>query len=212
MKIKNKKTLGSIISLLLFIYFTTYSIISLYNNSNNVKYYYIGMIISYLIFDRIRNYYIKPIPIRIYNRLYRIIRWFPILWKQYDFDYIYALDVFKFQLKNIKDHLNSKYSYTENSKHYASRIDTILKLMEKVYNEDYSYIDDEFNSKYPKRELYVDENHYLQHKYEGVTDSEEIIKLDKIYHEMFLEGIKKHEKAHKILWKLIEHNIRNFWS
>ena len=32
-----------------------------------------------------------------------VFRWLPIIWKQYDFDYHYSLEVFKFQLKKQAD-------------------------------------------------------------------------------------------------------------
>ena len=72
-------------------------------------------------------YFIK----RKYNNIKNIIKWLPILWNQFDFHYIYAIDVFKFKLLNIANHLESNNANCLYAKHKASRIHTIIRLMEK---------------------------------------------------------------------------------
>lgn len=206
------KLINSLLSLILFSYATFVAFRNILNNDDFGFALFI-MIISYLIFDRIRNYGVKTIFTRFYHRTCKIIRWIPFLWKYYDFDYRYAIDAFAFQLKHIQKHLESENSFGMNAKNKAKRIDTILKLIQKVYDEEYAmeYMD-EFNKNNPKYILYIGQNNYLKNKYENVTDPDKIKELDKIYHNMFLASQKKQEKAHELLWKLIAHNIRGWWD
>ena len=79
-----------------------------------------------------------------------MIRWIPFLWKHYDFDYMYAIEAFKFQLNNIAKFLESENSLDSGSKEKAKRIRTVIALMDKVYDDYYAmeYID-EFNKNIP---------------------------------------------------------------
>jgi len=159
-------------------------------------------------------YYIK----RKIQQIKNLIRWFPIIWNQYDFDYSYALDVFKFQLQNISKYLKSDRAVCQSNLQRAERIDMIVKLMDKVYNEDYCL------EWIPKmEELYgkgcmefvhkpiEDKPHLttLTFKYETFDNKEEIRLKSR---EILNETQAKQDRAHKLLWKLVEHNIQTFWD
>lgn len=206
------KLINSLLSLTLFFYATFVAFRNMFNG-NDFGFALFVMILSYFIFDRVRNYNIKTLFQRFYERTYKIIRWLPFLWKHYDFDYMYAIDAFKFQLNNIAKSLESENAFGCRSKEKAKRIRTVIALMDKVYDEYYAmeYMD-EFNKKHPKYITFIDSDGYFKHKYDGVTDSIKEKELDEIYGEMFLESQKKQEKAHDLLWKLIAHNIRGWWD
>ena len=74
-----------------------------------------------------------------------VIKWLPVIWNQFDFDYRYSIDVFKFQLQKTADHLNSDNAYTLSAKDNARRLQTIIDLMDKVYEEEYGieYFDED---------------------------------------------------------------------
>jgi hypothetical protein len=152
-------------------------------------------------------------------RIKNIIKWIPILWNQFDWDYNYALEVFKFQLKKTSEYLNSDDARTLSAKFYSGRINTIIKLMNKVYEDDYSmeYLD-KVKALYPelsfKTKFIETEKGNFSIKYEfELSESEEVI--DKVNASLDLHrklSYEKQEKAHRILWKLIERNIRNLWD
>jgi hypothetical protein len=50
---------------------------------------------------------------------------------------------------------------------------------------------------------------YLRFEYEKWDNEEEI---DKMYSKLIAESRSKQDKAHKLLWKLVEHNIRKMWD
>jgi hypothetical protein len=49
----------------------------------------------------------------------------------------------------------------------------------------------------------------LRWEYEKWDNSEEISEVQK---KLFLESNEKQKRAHKLLWKFIEHNIRHWWD
>lgn len=158
---------------------------------------------------------------RKYRQIRNILRWIPILWNQFDFDYNYALDVFKFKLLNMADFLESDKARCEGAKDRGKRIRTIVRLMDKVYNEDYGM---EYHSKleeiYGKEAFeseFIDTNDgtdssRLKYAYELTESKEKIKEINIVKSRLYQESRDKQERAHKLLWKLIEYNIRDFWD
>lgn len=163
---------------------------------------------------------------RVWGKINRIIRWIPIIWKSEDWDSGHAIDVFKFKLKEIEKYLSDESKcYSVNHKHHASRVRTAIKLMDKVYDEEYAleYFD-KMKKLYGKSEIEFVETedskdkeerfklYTLVYKYEKDYTDDEIAKIESHRNELFLESHKKQERAHKLLWDFIEHNIRHWWD
>ena len=154
---------------------------------------------------------------RIFRKLKRLIAFIPVIWKSEDYDYRYALDIFKFQLLRLADYIESQDRYVGN-KNDVARIRTVCRLMDKVYDEEYGC---EYQNKL--KELYGervldwwfedagrgDDSSYLRYEYEKWDNSEEIKKVER---KLFLESKDKQKKAHKLLWDFIEHNIQKWWD
>ena len=153
---------------------------------------------------------------RKYRQIQRVIDFLPLIWNGFDFDYQYSIDLFKKQLERTANYLDSNRSYSMDAKNRASRIRTAIRLMEKVYEEDYSH-------EYVKKleQLYgedvldwiavnVDKNEYeLKPKYEKWDNRDEI---DEMKIKLFKEANEKQKRAHKLLWRYIEHNIQYWWD
>lgn len=156
-----------------------------------------------------------------------VFRWLPIIWKQYDFDYNYSLEVFKFQLKKQAEFLESDRAVTMCAKDKAKRIRTIIKLMEKVYEDDYSmeYVD-KLKELYGEDVLEVsfietDDTTFndfsgkteklfsMRYKYETWDNADEI---EKVKGQLIKESHDKQMRAHKILWSMIEKDIQTWWD
>lgn len=98
------------------------------------------------------------------NRIKNLFRWIPVIWNDYDFDHSYIYEILKFKLKNQAEHLKNGYSDFD---HEYERLQTIIRLMDRVQNE-----------------YYID---------------------------TFLDA-KKHNKARKLLFKMLEENIEKYWD
>jgi len=156
-----------------------------------------------------------------------VFRWLPIIWKQYDFDYNYSLEVFKFQLQKQAEFLESDRAVTLCAKDKAKRIRTVIKLMDKVYDDEYgmeyqdilkemygedvlevSFVetgDTTFNDFSGKTEKLFS----VRYKYETWDNAEEI---SQIKDELFQMSKEKQNRAHKILWSMIEKDIQTWWD
>jgi hypothetical protein len=150
------------------------------------------------------------------RKIKRLIRYLPVIWKSYDFDYSYATELFQMKLEDIATFMESDKAMTVRAKQNAKRIRMIVRLMNKVYNEDYALA-------YQEKlvELYgdsVNEIHWdkllsggseLRWEYESWDNAEEI-SAKKL--ELLHQSYEKQKRAHRLLWKLIEHNIKHWWD
>ena len=46
------------------------------------------------------------------QQIKNILKWIPVIWRTFDWDYRYSLDVFKFQLQNQINFLESDRAYS----------------------------------------------------------------------------------------------------
>lgn len=155
---------------------------------------------------------------RKYQQIGRVIDFLPIIWKGFDFDYHYSLELFKKQLERQAEYLESGEAYSSDAKHYASRIRTTIRLMDKVYGEDYEmeWID-KLEEQFGKEVLdwgFEDTgdgtgSSFITQKYEKWDNAEEIGKVKTV---LVKQSRQKQKKAEKLLWKFIEHNIRYWWD
>lgn len=75
----------------------------------------------------------------IYVNIKRIISWIPILWNNYDWDYIYFLDVMKFKLEKMYTFYTSGSAYSISSSPIAKDIKLAIVLINRIDKN--SYVD-----------------------------------------------------------------------
>ena len=152
-----------------------------------------------------------------FKQLKRSLGYFRASWGGYDWDYNYSINMFKYSLTRLQKHIDSNSHFIE-SKQSARRLKTIIDLMKKVYDDRYAL---EYQGK--MKALYGEDvldfwfedtgrgngTSYLRFEYEKWDNEEEI---DKMYSKLIAESRFKQDKAHKLLWKLVEHNIRKMWD
>lgn len=157
---------------------------------------------------------------RKYRQIKRVIDFLPIIWKGYDWDYRYALELFQHQLKRTADYIE-KDGYQVGAHNKASRIRTAVELMEKVYDEEYKFeyatkIEEKYGPSEIKYESFEDEDgEYFDIFDEFTTNDyteEELLLIREEKNTLTHESYAKHKRAHKILWKYIEHNIQRWWD
>jgi len=161
---------------------------------------------------------------RKYRQIQRVIDFLPMIWKGFDFDYRYSIELFKKQLERQAKHLESERAHTLSAPINAQKIRTAIRLMNKVYDEEYGmeYMDtieklygkthyDFVNlgevSKRTGEELYE-----MKVWNENVVDEEHQKDIEKVRREMMLLSRDKQKRAHKLLWDFIEHNLQNWWD
>lgn len=156
---------------------------------------------------------------RKYRQIKRVFDFLPIIWKGYDWDYRYAIELFQHQLKRTADEIE-KNGYHANKETTVNRIRTAVELIEKVYDEEYRFeYATKIEEKYgPSKTDFIE----LEERGETYTELVEVFEQDYTDTELSLiaeeknammhDSDAKHRRAHKILWKYIEHNIQTWWD
>lgn len=150
-----------------------------------------------------------------YFRIKRLVRYVPIIWNSGDFDYRYAIELFRMKLEDIATFMESDKAWSATAKQDARRIRTAIQLLENVYDEKYSteYFDI-MQSTYGENcmDFNFDEKYKINRlKYEFETwdnADEMLIHLNKLQKQCW----KRQEKAEKLIWRFIEHNIVRWWD
>jgi hypothetical protein len=159
-----------------------------------------------------------------FRRIYNLYRWAPIIWRDQDWDHSYIYEILKFKLKNQAEYIGDKNRHTT-AKRDAEIMMLCVRLIDKVQNEFYSteyfkYCESELN--------FVDsKNHPGYYELVGEIFSEDFDDYFKKYpliyrlvpdlkasREKIAFQIAKinEERAHKLLFKILEQNIRRWWD
>jgi hypothetical protein len=172
-----------------------------------------------------------------------LIKWFPVIWKDRDWDDHYIFEVFKFKLEKQAKYIKEKGFHT-NSDLDAKRMMLCVKLMEKVQEEFYvmEYMDyedkdfffvptgddieDVLDGYYMETRLKKENLNDFFKKYPLVYKK---IVTDKKYHIFKIDnedltsyevksrialniGRYNHERARKLLFKILSENIERWWN
>lgn len=163
-------------------------------------------------------YWIK----RKYRQIERTLSFLPLIWKGYDWDYRYGIDLFQHQLKRTEKNIRENGNHVGNH-NTASRIKTAVDLMQKVYDEDYQMEYQDVLEKMYGKSLYefveLDEKdkkgdpyYSLKITNELAVDEKHQEEIDEVRNQMMIHSHEKQKRAHKLLWDFIEHNIQRWWD
>jgi hypothetical protein len=126
-----------------------------------------------------------------------LINWLPVIWIDRQYDHYFIYNILQFKLEKQAKYI-SKYSHHVDRNYDVMKINTCVRLIKKLKNDEY------------EMEFYD----HLKKKY-GISNVNFIkatpaIKKD--CKEMMKTSIEKHKKAKRILFKLLESNIENWWD
>jgi hypothetical protein len=159
-----------------------------------------------------------------FKRIYNLYRWFPIIWNDQDWDDHYIFEILKFKLKNQAEYIGGKDRYI-GAKRDAEIMMLCTRLIDKVQDEWYGreYLD------YQKSEMKFtpSESHPGSYEMEFEELSEHYDDYFKKYPLIYrmvpdLNASKdriafqiakiNEERAHKLLFTILEQNIRRWWD
>lgn len=144
------------------------------------------------------------------KKLIRIIKIIPILWKLDEDNFTSPINLFRYQLIQLANNFEKQgrlYEY--------GRIETIIKLMDKVYNYQYatSFKKDitEFYGEFDFNIIKKD-NKDFEFKIDWKSDMSDVMKekLNEVVAQSFSISSQKQQKAHTLLWKMIDRYIQSF--
>jgi hypothetical protein len=158
-----------------------------------------------------------------FRRLRNLYRWFPIVWKDQDWDHYFIYEVLKFKLKNQAEYIGKKGNHLS-AKRDAEIMMTCVRLIDKIQDEYYA-------SEYFE--------YYKSHLEFKKLENSELFEISETVTSEALEGyFKKYpliyrlvpdlaapksriafqmakinqERAHKLLFKIIQENIQSWWD
>jgi hypothetical protein len=165
-----------------------------------------------------------------FRNIHNIYRWFPIIWKDRDWDDHFIWEILKFKLTNQAKYIGHHNRHTS-AKRDAQIMNTCVKLIDKIQNEYYNseYIDyhnnrfhfDDCKDKPGYKQLRIEEvseryDDYFKlypRIYKQVINSDKLIfnKKNRAGIAMNIAHI-NHDRARKLLFKIIEQNIERWWD
>jgi len=158
-----------------------------------------------------------------FRRLRNLYRWLPIVWKDQDWDHYFIYEVLKFKLKNQAEYIGKRGVHLS-AKRDAQIMMTCVRLIEKIQDEYYA-------SEYFE--------YYKSHLEFKKLENSELFEITETVTSEALEGyFKKYpliyrlvpdlaapksriafqmakinqERAHKLLFKIIQENIQSWWD
>ena len=163
-----------------------------------------------------------------FGRIYNLYRWFPIIWKDQDWDDHYIWEILKFKLQNQAKYI-SKHDRHTRAQRDAWLMLLCIKLIEKIQTEYYSgeymgYEETEFRFKSSTRCVDCKELDIVT-----ISDNldEYLKKYPLIVKKVMREkvpfsttnkrgvalnvGYINHKRAKKLLFKILEENIEGWW-
>ena len=159
-----------------------------------------------------------------FKRIYNLIRWAPIIWQDEDWDDFYIFEILKFKLKNQARYIGDKNRYVD-AKRDAEIMMICVRLIERIQNDYYGteyqdYHETEFKfidsvthpGNYEMDVEYISE-HYVDYfkKYPLIYRQVPDLKAPKQKIAFDIAKINE-ERAHKLLFKILENNIRKWWD
>ena len=155
---------------------------------------------------------------RKYRQIRRVIDFLPMIWNGFDFDYMYAIELFEKQLERTADFMESDKSMTVDADKRAKRIRTAVALLKKTYDEEYACeYQDQLKEIFGENVLdfrfepteYDNGSSYLKWEYEYWDNADEVNKVRDV---LFKAAQAKQRKAEDLVWRYIGHNIRGWWD
>ena len=159
-----------------------------------------------------------------FKRIYNLYRWFPIIWNDQDWDDHYIFEILKFKLKNQAEYIGYHDRHMS-AKRDAEIMMLCVRLMDKVQHEWYGR---EYQDYYKSDMRFIpSESHPGSYEMEVEILEENFDDYFKKYPLIYRmvpnlqapkEEIAYHiakineERAHKLLFKLLEQNIRRWWD
>ena len=155
---------------------------------------------------------------RIYHQTKRFIELAPVVWKGDDYDYQFAIELFATQLNRTADLLVNDSNRIDGATQ-ASKIRAATALLDKVYNKGYHQeVYDILERMYGQPEMRFEpiggNDNYLFKGFwwENAVDEQHNDEINELLDSMLKQATEKHKRAEELVWKYINHNIKNWWD
>ena len=150
-----------------------------------------------------------------------LVRWFPVIWKDKDWDYYFIYKILQFKLKNQAEYIGRRDWHTR-AKRDAEKMMTCVRLIDKMNEEYYGM---EYNQYYDF-DMLTNVKRFLEFKITRDDLDTYFAKYPLTFKKIkaeygdtedrsstaMLMGMNRQEKARKLLFKILEQNISLWWD
>ena len=157
-----------------------------------------------------------------FRRIRNLYRWFPIIWKDQDWDHFYIFEILKFKLKNQAEYIGKKGNHLS-AKRDAEIMMLCVRLIEKVQDDyygceyqeffkaSYNFNDSKKHPGYYELDIVQESEHFNEYfkKYPRIYKQ---VKTKDKYKTAFSIARENEKRAHKLLFKILEENIQRWWD
>lgn len=157
---------------------------------------------------------------RFFNKIKRLFKWSVIIWKSETFDFSYSITIFKESLIELRDTLNKNNRF-ESTQYTVSKLNTIIKLIEINYETDH-YSDKYYSVLYEKygkemfdlsfQKIENSSSYTIKSSYEFLEDKDLVESINKDLSETLKKIKEKEDKSKKLLWKMVDNYMEQFWD
>jgi len=140
-----------------------------------------------------------------------LIRWFPIIWNDYNWDHHYILVVLKKKLELMEKAFRSDKAWGADSQKEADNMRCAINLLDRMVKDD--YLDEAlkpFDKKYPDYKwdfkFEKDENGF------GRMVNHDTLQQKELMHQCFDEEEKLRDKDYDELFDFLKEHIREWWD
>lgn len=142
-----------------------------------------------------------------------LIVWFPVIVKDHNWDHHYIYEILAFKLSRTAKYFRKSNIFVGEERE-AEKMELCVRLIKKIQSQEYeSEFSEELDKKYGERKMYIDAStNRLEFKHEKEYTEEELEEIRKERWEAIVKGAKKHQRAEKILFTLLERNINKWWD
>lgn len=168
------------------------------------------------------------------NPIKNLIRWFPIIWKDKDWDDHYIWEIFKTKLKHQSEYIKNKGIHLE-AEYDAQRMMLCVRLIEKIqedyyelehmdyHKSEYNWLDVKNDSDSKQLEIKHISEHFDDYLAKYKSSIRHVLKNPKYQIFELTESEYKHRlamnvshynqnKAQTLLFKILDKDIRKWWD
>jgi hypothetical protein len=151
-----------------------------------------------------------------------LVRWFPVIWEDKDWDDSFIYKILQFKLKNQAEYIGRRDWHT-NAKRDAEKMMTCVRLIDKINEEYYGmeyyeYYEFDMSTDNPNRylEFHVNKDdldtYYAKYPLTFKKIEAEYGDTKSRSSTALLMGMNRQNKARKLLFKILEQNISSWWD
>lgn len=122
------------------------------------------------------------------QRARKTIKWLPIIWRTDVYDYAYLITLMQQQISDMADFFESENAATKSSTLHASRMRLWLELANRMNNE-----------------------YYIVKAFDEIEDYNYTV-AQHVKDQIVQDGIKSQEKCDRLVWRILEQNLKNWWD